>query len=93
LSRVYSKNPDVIFRTVADECILVPVKKSVSDMESIYSLNQVAACVWQLIDGENSDERIRELLADEFDVPDEQLENDLQAFLNLLKNERIIEEA
>lgn len=51
LDRVYQKNQNFVFRQIDDETLLVPIKDNVGDLGAIYNLNQVAAFVWQHLDG------------------------------------------
>jgi hypothetical protein len=84
MDKVYSKNPDVVFRKIADECVLVPIRNRVGDMECIYTLNEVAARVWELIDGRKSSKEINETILNEYDVSPKNAERDLrELFLQL----------
>jgi hypothetical protein len=74
----YSKNPDVVFRQIADEYILVPIRQKVVDLKSIYTLNDVAAFVWEQIDGKKGLALLREKMCQEFDVDAERAEADLK---------------
>lgn len=89
---VYSKNPDVVFRKIAGECILVPIKNNIGDMEAIYTLNEVAARAWELVDGRRSLKEIGEEIGNEFDVPPEVAAADLsELFSQLGKAGTVIE--
>lgn len=66
--KVYKKNDSFVFRKIADEYILVPIRQNVGDLESIYTLNEVAARIWELIDGKMKVEGIKEKLIEEFEV-------------------------
>jgi hypothetical protein len=92
MAEVYSKNPDMIFRKVADELLIVPIRRNVGDLESIYALTPVAARIWELINGSRSAAQIAESLAVEFDVSADEAGKDLREFLNTLKDEKMIEE-
>ena len=37
LEDVYSRNEEIISRRIVDELILVPLRKSVADMETLYT--------------------------------------------------------
>ncbi|MGE5196890.1 MAG: PqqD family protein [Deltaproteobacteria bacterium] len=84
MQKVYAKNPDIVFRQIADEAILVPVKNKVRDLESIYTLNPVAARIWELIDGVRKTDEIRDIIVNEFEVSTEGAEKDLGEFLETL---------
>jgi len=79
----YERNPDIVFRKVAGEFILVPIRQNVRDLESIYTLNEVATRIWDLIDGKRTSSEITEIICNEFDVEPERAEIDV---CELLKN-------
>ena len=85
LERHYQKNPDIVFRKIADKCILVPIKRNVADLESIYTLNEVAARIWELLDGKKTVESIKEKIVEEFEVSPQEAEKDLNEFLQKLE--------
>jgi Coenzyme PQQ synthesis protein D (PqqD) len=86
MDKVYSKNPDVVFRKIADECILVPIKNRVGDMECIYTLSEVAARIWELIDGRKSSKDISRTILDEYDASPENVERDLRELFMQLED-------
>jgi len=45
MDTVYSKNPEIVFRRIADEFILVPIRQKAVDLKSIYTLNETAAFI------------------------------------------------
>lgn len=66
--KIYKKDDSIVFRKIADEFILVPIRQNVGDLESIYTLNETAARIWELIDGRRQVNEIKEILLQEFDV-------------------------
>ncbi len=82
LTKSFIKDPSIVSRKIAGEVILVPIRKNVGDLESIYTLNEVAACIWELIDGKRDIRQIEKIITDEFDVTSEKAERDIR---NLLK--------
>ncbi len=85
LEKVYKKSDSIVSRKIADEFILVPIRQNVGDLESIYTLNESAARIWELIDGEISVGEIREKIVDEFEVTPEEAEKDLMEHLQQLE--------
>jgi hypothetical protein len=84
--KVYQKNPDIVFRKIADEYILVPIRQNVGDLENIYTLkNEVAARIWEFIDGKRKVKEIKEKIVEEFEVSPQQAEDDLTLFIEQLK--------
>ena len=84
LDSVYKKNQDIVFRQIGDECILVPIRQNSADLSSIYTLNPVAAFIWQLFDGKNSLSDILSRLTAFYDVAQEIAQEDLFAFVDVL---------
>lgn len=84
LDKVYRKSDSIVSRKIADEFILVPIRRNVGDLESIYTLNDVAAYIWELIDGKRNILEIKEKIAEEFDVTPEEAERDLLEHLQQL---------
>ena len=83
--RVYQKNQNFVFRQIDDETLLVPIKDSVGDLGKIYSLNSVAAFVWEHLDGKIPLQEIKHLITDDFEVSDRDAERDLTDFVDQLQ--------
>jgi len=92
LDKVYKKSDSIVFRKIADEFILVPIRQNVGDLESISTLNEVAARIWELIDGNMKVSEIKDKIIEEFEVTPQQAEKDLIDYLQQLEGiEAIIE--
>ena len=85
LAKVYFKNDSIVFRKIGDEFILVPIRHNVGDLDSIYTLNETAARIWELIDGKKSLHEIKNMMIEEFDVTPAEAENDLIEHLQQLE--------
>jgi hypothetical protein len=92
LDRVYKKNDAMVSRKIGDEFILVPIRQNVGDLESIYTLNETAALIWEWIDGKTNVREIREKMVDQFDVASKQAEKDLLEHLHQLESIQAIRE-
>ena len=86
LEQRYRKDESVVSRKIADEVILVPIRKNVGDLESIYTLDEVGARIWELIDGIRSLADIKEILLSEFDVAGERLISDMENFIRQVES-------
>ena len=64
----YTKDNNVVTRSIAGETIIVPIRGSVGDLDSIYILNEIAATIWQLIDGRAPVYQLIDVLCTEYDV-------------------------
>ncbi len=84
LSQRYRKNPDLVFRQIADECILVPIHHHIADMEAVYTLEGVGVRIWELLDGERDGHAILQEILNEYEVPEEEARTDLVEFLEEL---------
>lgn len=93
LEKQFNRDPSMVFRRIADECILVPVRSSVGDVESIYTLNPVGARIWELIDGRQRVRDIRDTIVAEFEVGETEAEGDLVTLLEQLHEIGAIGEA
>jgi hypothetical protein len=51
LEKRYQKNPDMVSRLIGDEFILVPIRRNVADLESVFTLGGTGVRIWELIDG------------------------------------------
>ena len=92
LDEVYKKSESIVFRKIADEFILVPIRQNVGDLESISTLNEVAARIWELIDGKMKVREIKDKIVEEFEVTPQQAEKDLIKYLQQLEKIKAITE-
>jgi len=90
LEKVYRKSDLIVSRKIGDEFILVPIKQDVGDLESIYTLNETAARIWELIDGNLKVKQIKESLVQEFEVQPMEAEKDLVEHLGQLEEIKAI---
>lgn len=87
---VLKKNPDMVSRSIEGETILMPIYKTSEEINCIYTLNEVAARVWGLINGKRSLVKIKKMLLEEFDVTEKGLNQKLDKFLKDLKEIKAI---
>ena len=78
----YRRNENFVYRKIENETILVPIKNNVGDMSCIYNMNAVGAFIWDHLDGEKTLNDILNMIADEFDVSDQDAEIDLQDYIS-----------
>ena len=91
--KIFAKNTNFVQREVAGECILVPIRQQLSEVNSLYILNETGAALWRRIDGTRSIRAMLNELSNEYDVTSEQLEKDLTTLIEDLLSIRAIEEA
>ncbi|MEI8173693.1 MAG: PqqD family protein [Deltaproteobacteria bacterium] len=90
IEKIYKKSDSVVSRKIADEFILVPIRQNVGDLESIYTLNDTAARIWELIDGKTKVAEIKKKLIEEFEVTSEEAEKDIIEHLRQLEEIKAI---
>ena len=90
LEKVYKKSDSIVSRKIGDEFILVPIRQDVGDLESIYTLNETGALIWELIDGKIQVNEIKEKIIEEFEVEPEEAEKDLLEHLQQLEGIKAI---
>ena len=56
--REITRGREVVTRRIADETLIVPIAGGVGDLDAIYTLNGVAARIWQLLEEPTTAERI-----------------------------------
>lgn len=86
LDERYQKSESIVFREIAGETILVPIRSNVGDLESIYTLNETAARVWALIDGTTTVSEIRDAIVAEYEVEEKEAEQDVLELLAQLES-------
>lgn len=77
----YERNPDYIFRRIADEAVLVPIHQQVADMEAIYTLNDVGAFVWARLEAPSTLAELKKVILEEYAADLEAVAVDLDRFL------------
>ena len=82
----FNRNPDFVYRKVIEETILVPVHMNVTEMDCIYTLNEIGAFIWEQLETPLSFEQLTERLLDEYDVDHETLATDLETFLDEMQS-------
>jgi len=85
LEQRFAKDPAFVARAIVDEMVLVPIRQTASDLDSIYTLNAVGSRIWELVDGQRRGTDIRDVIVAEFDVSPEEAEADLVEFLQMLE--------
>jgi len=91
LDSIYRKKENIVTRQIAGETLLVPIYGDLANMEKIFTLDPVAAFIWDQLDGTKSLKDIREGVIDAFDVKKEEAETDMSEFIDELLKARLID--
>ena len=89
---IYTKHPDYVQRDVAGECILVPIRRTLTEANSIYVLNETGAALWNRIDGQRTAQDIMTDFCNEYEVATDQLAKDFTSLLDDLLSIQAVEE-
>jgi hypothetical protein len=92
LDKIYKKSDSVVSRKIANEFILIPIRQNVADLESIYTLNEVGARIWELTDGKMTMREIKEKIVEEFEVTAREAEKDIAEYLRELEKIKAVVE-
>ena len=90
LGRCFVKEKDLVTRDVAGEEIIVPIKGHVGDLEGVFTLNEVGAMIWRLLDGQTTVRQLMEAVRNEYDVEAAEAEKDVVDFLRSLEDAGLI---
>lgn len=87
----FVRNQEVVARKIQGELIIVPIRRGVGDLNSLYTLNPVGAVLWDfLTEGHTLSEMVKRV-CDEFEVPASEAQPDIEVFLDSLVEEKLIE--
>ncbi len=87
----YSRNPDVVFRVVAGERLLMPVRGEVARTRRLFTLNPLGAMVWELLENESSlNDLCGELAKRHPNTAPERIHADTERFITELAAARMI---
>ena len=68
LKSILSHSSSVVTRKSGNEYILVPVTDNIADMDSVYTINETGAFIWEQIDGKRTVEEIIDLVIQEYEI-------------------------
>jgi len=92
LKSILSHSKSIVTTKTGNEYVLVPVANNIADMNSVYTLNETGAFIWEHINGENSVEDIINEMMAEYEVDHVTASNDLFSFIDDMRKYLIISE-
>lgn len=78
---LYVRSDSVVSRVIAGETLIVPIRKGIGDLASIYSLNLVATTLWEALSQPCSKPEMVDQIANHFAADRQQIERDVDSFL------------
>src|SRR5580698_1313947 len=85
------RSRNVVSRVVADEAIVVPIRRGAADMDSIYTFNETGTKLWAMIEQSRTAAELAAHLELEYELPAEKAAGDIQQFLAELREAGLIE--
>lgn len=86
----YQRNEDFVARKIAGETVLVPIRQQLGDLESIYTLNEVATSIWERLEEPLTVAAIVAAVEDAFEGDPAKIREDVEEFLGQLLTLRAI---
>ena len=90
MKSILTHSPSIVTRKTGNEYVLVPITNNIADMNSVYTLNETGAFIWELIDGKRSVEEIITALTTEYDIDKKNAETDVFSFTENMSKYLII---
>ena len=90
LNRIYLKNPDVVYRVIAGESILLPISRETQAVGRMLTLNETGAFIWERLDGKRSLAAILAEIEDEYEIETAAARRDLLELIGSLEEARVI---
>jgi|GEM_PF-142407 len=90
-ARIFVRSQSVVSRRVSGETLVVPVRGKVGDLASIYSVNEVASLIWQLLEIPRDVFELVSAVEREYDVDPQQVHEDVSKFLNDMLSVGLVE--
>lgn len=90
LTSILSQSAKVVTRKTGNEYVLVPITNNIADMNSVYTLNETGAFIWEHIDGKKTVEEIIDKLTKEYDIDRQNAQSDIFSFIENMSKYLII---
>ncbi|MGA9883549.1 MAG: PqqD family protein [Candidatus Acidiferrales bacterium] len=87
------KSVSVVSRVVADEAIVVPIRRGAADMDSIFTFNETGTALWKMVEANRGTGEMGAFLQQEYGLSAEQAAADTETFIADLAAAGLIEEA
>ena len=92
LKSVPVRSASIVTRKTGNEYVLVPVTNNIADMNSVYTINETGAFIWELIDGKKNVEELIDAVIDKYDADRETATKDVFTFIENMRSYVIIED-
>ena len=81
-----------VLREIAGEYIIIPTGKTALEFNGLITVNEIGMELWKMLQNEVTFDDLLKGIMEEYDVDDNQAEKDVVSFINLLKDNNLLEE-
>lgn len=90
LKSIPARSSSIVTRKTGNEYVLVPITNNIADMNSVFTLNETGAFIWEQIDGRRNVEEIIAELTKEYDIDKQNAESDVFTFIENMSKYLIV---
>ncbi len=83
-------NENFILKKIAGSTVVIPVGEAANEIHGMITLNETAELIWEAIVGGCGYDEILSKLKNEYNADESVLKEDLDAFLNKMKEKHIL---
>jgi len=87
----FIRNHEVVSRQIEGELVIVPIRRGVGDLNSLYTLNPVGSALWEFMNEGHTLPEMVSRVCDEFEVTASQAQSDILKFLDSMLEEKLIQ--
>ena len=81
-----------VLREIAGEYIIIPTGRTALEFNGLITVNEVGMELWKMLQEDVTFDDLLNGILEEYDVDDNQAKKDVVSFINLLKDNNLLEE-
>lgn len=86
----YVRSETVVTREVGGETIVVPVRGGVGDLTGLFTFNEIASGIWQLLSEGRTADEVTLWVREHYEVEKDQAQSDVGGFLEELRRQGLV---
>ena len=90
-NNIFVKSEGIVEKRLGEELILVPLSDDIAKMSEVFTLNEVGAFIYNNLNGENTLSSVVEIVVNNFDIDKETAIHDVEAFIQVALEKKVIE--
>lgn len=87
----FMRSSSVVSRVIAGETLIVPVRKGVGDLASIYSLNEIGSAIWNALEQPRTPSELVQQVRDGFEAGSEPVDHHVNEFLAQMQSAGLVD--